>query len=73
MYFYMPVKIYSEKNAVSNHAGELAALGSRALIVTGRRSSRTNGSLMDVQRALDGEGFPMKFLTGLRKTPPWKM
>lgn len=69
MYFYMPVKIYSEKNAVSNHAGELAALGSRALIVTGRRSSRTNGSLMDVQRALEGEGIPYEVFDRIEENP----
>ena len=53
MYFYIPVKVYEEENCVRNHSGELAALGSKALIVTGRRSSRANGSLDDVIAALE--------------------
>ena len=44
MKFYMPVKVYDEKECVKNHAGELKALGKRALIVTGRGSSFKNGS-----------------------------
>ena len=47
-----PVKVYSEINAVRLHADELAALGRRALIVTGGGSSRKNGSLDDVISAL---------------------
>ena len=35
MSFYMPAKVYSEANCVMNHSSELAALGTRALIVTG--------------------------------------
>jgi len=56
MKFYMPTKVYSEKNAVKNHAKELAALGIKALIMTGKHSSRSNGSLQDVIDALDAEG-----------------
>ena len=52
MYFYMPTKVYSEKNCVRNHAEELAALGTHALLVTGRSSAEKNGSLSDVKEAL---------------------
>ncbi|MBQ9603970.1 MAG: iron-containing alcohol dehydrogenase [Firmicutes bacterium] len=50
--FYMPAKYYIENNCVENHASELAALGSRAFIVTGKSSAK-NGSLDDVKKALD--------------------
>ena len=55
MELYMPTRIFNEKNCVRNHSQELAGLGSRALVVTGRRSSRMNGALTDVTEALDRE------------------
>ncbi|MCH5267464.1 MAG: iron-containing alcohol dehydrogenase [Lachnospiraceae bacterium] len=54
--FYMPTKLYQEWNAVQNHAGELASIGKKALIVTGRNSSKKNGSLEDVRQALTQYG-----------------
>lgn len=53
MNFYMPTKVYHEREAVGNHRGEMALLGKRALIVTGRHSSRKNGALQDVTEALE--------------------
>ena len=32
--FYMPVKVYEEKDVVINHAADLAKFGKKALIVT---------------------------------------
>lgn len=52
MKFYMPTKLYSEPHCIAAHAAELAALGTHALIVTGRSSSRKNGSLDDVIETL---------------------
>lgn len=49
---YMPVLVYSESHAVERHGEALAALGKHALIVTGKTSSRTNGSLQEVIQAL---------------------
>ena len=57
MNFYMPVKVYSEENCVLNHAAELAALGTRALIVTGRSSARRCGAFDDVTAALEKYGI----------------
>ncbi|MBR6101958.1 MAG: iron-containing alcohol dehydrogenase [Ruminococcus sp.] len=58
MKFYMPTRFYCERNCVSAHSAELSALGSNALIVTGRRSSKLNGSLDDVLSALSAHGVP---------------
>lgn len=52
MYFYLPTKIYSERDCVKNHADEWTALGRNALIVTGRSSAK-NGSLEDVTESLE--------------------
>ena len=56
MNFYMPVRVYSEENCVMNHAAELAELGTRALIVTGKSSARRCGAFADVTAALDQYG-----------------
>ena len=56
MKFLMPTLVYSEENCVLNHSAELAALGSRALIVTGKRSARRCGAFADVTAALDKHG-----------------
>ena len=52
MTYKTPVKVYSEENAVINHAAELCSLGRKALIVTGRSSAVRSGALNDVLAAL---------------------
>lgn len=51
MYFYVPTKVYSERNCVEKYGAEWTALGRKALIVTGK-SSAVNGALMDVTETL---------------------
>ena len=55
MKFYMPTKIYHENGVIMKHASEIAALGKKALIVTGNSSSKKNGSLDDVKKALESQ------------------
>lgn len=55
MKFYMPVKVFQEEDCVRNHKEELADLGNRALIVTGRHSAKINGALQDVEEALKSQ------------------
>lgn len=69
MNFYMPTRVYNEKDCVRRHSQELAALGSRALIVTGRRSSRINGSLQDVEEALSRERIPYMVFHEIEENP----
>ena len=52
MQLYMPTKVYSEENCVVNHAKEVQALGTKAMIVTGRNSAKKTGALQDVLTAL---------------------
>lgn len=54
--FYMPTKVIMGKDCVRQNAGQLAALGSKALIVTGAHSAKANGSLEDVIAALHEYG-----------------
>lgn len=57
MTYYMPTKIYEQKDCVAAHAEELAALGTKAMLVTGRRSAKRNGSEADVVAALENCGI----------------
>ena len=52
MKYYMPVRVFDEKDCVIKHADEIGALGKKALIVTGKNSAFSNGSFDDVICAL---------------------
>lgn len=52
MELYLPTKVYSEADCVKQHARELCALGTKAMIVTGRHSAVKTGALQDVKDAL---------------------
>lgn len=69
MVFKMPVLVYEEKDCVKNHAAELAGLGKKAMIVTGRYSAKENGSLSDVQAALDSQGTAYIVFDGVEENP----
>lgn len=69
MLFYMPTKIYSEKNCVKNHGEEMAAFGDKAMIVTGKRSSRKNGSLSDVEESLKEQGVSYVIFDDVEENP----
>lgn len=51
--YYMPTKILGGKNIILEKAEEFKLLGKKALIVTGKISSKKNGSLNDVLKALE--------------------
>ena len=52
----MNIPTYIEKGAVKNHAADIARLGSRALIITGRNSAKENGALRDVLDVMEETG-----------------
>lgn len=53
MKFYLPTRVFQEKDAVKNHSEEMAHMGKKAFIVTGRSSSKKNGALQDVIDGLE--------------------
>ena len=69
MKLYMPTKVYNEKGCVRQHSQELAELGTKALLVTGKHSSRVNGSLQDVEDALNREQVPYVIFDGIEENP----
>lgn len=69
MQIYMPTNVYSESGCVMNHRKELASLGKKALVVTGKNSSRANGSLEDVQKAFQEEQVPYVVFDKIEENP----
>ena len=53
MKFYMPVSYYLEENCIKNHKKEILECGKKPLIVTGKHSSKLNGSLYDLISILE--------------------
>ncbi len=52
MQLYIPTHVYSQPDCVRAHASALRALGTKAMIVTGRTSAKKTGALDDVLAAL---------------------
>ena len=69
MQLYMPTKVYSEENCVAAHGKELAALGKKALIVTGRSSAKKTGALDDVLAALTANGTDYVIFDQVEENP----
>lgn len=69
MLFYMPTKVYSETECVKNHGKELASFGAKAMIVTGKHSSRVNGSLQDVENVLKSENISYVIFAEVEENP----
>ena len=53
MEFYMPTHIYSETDCISHHGDIFQNYGHKAMIVTGKHSSKINGSLSAVTEQLE--------------------
>ena len=69
MKFYMPTKLYLEEDCVYRHRKELAALGSHALLVTGRHSARVNGAYDDVVKSLEDQGVTYSLFDEIEENP----
>lgn len=69
MQFFAPTKVYLEKDCVRNHQKELLSFGTRALIVTGKHSSRANGSLQDVLSVLQAAEVPYMIYDDIEENP----
>lgn len=72
MYFYLPTRIYSERDCVKKYGDVWSALGSKALVVTGK-SSAGNGALADVTTVLEGRGIPYCIFDETEENPSIEM
>lgn len=53
MKYFVPTMVFQERNAVQNHSEQMVSYGKKALIVTGKHSSKENGALQDVIDGLE--------------------
>lgn len=67
--FFMPTKIICEENAIANHGSIMNSLGSTALIVTGKHSSKTNGSLNHVVNSLKENNIDYHIFDDVEENP----
>lgn len=69
MMLFMPTIVFSEDDCVKNHGSELSLMGKKAMIVTGKKSSRINGSLDDVENALKERNIPYIIFDEIEENP----
>ena len=69
MRFFDPTNTYAERNCIQNHKKDLLALGTRAFVITGRSSSKKNGSLDDVIAVLEEASVPYKVFNEIEENP----
>lgn len=67
--FFMPARMLTGEGIVEKHSSDLAALGSRCLIVTGKNSAKKTGALSDVTTALDRHDIPWQVFDGIGQNP----
>lgn len=67
--FFMPARMLVGDHIVEENSAQLAGLGSRCLIVTGKHSAKASGALDDVTAALDQHGVPWRVFDGIGQNP----
>ena len=69
MNHYMPVRLITGKGCVASAKEELASLGERCLILTGKRAAKMCGALDDVISALDEKNIAWKHVDIIGQNP----
>ena len=69
MKYYMPTRVFDEKDCVLSHAEDLADYGEHALIVTGRHSAKACGASDDVIQALGENGQAYSIFSEVEENP----
>lgn len=72
-YYFMPTKIYFGEKCVEQNKDVLKSLGKKALILTGRRSSKENGSLDDLLRVLSQIGTDYEIFDEVEENPTFSL
>ncbi|MDO4404008.1 MAG: iron-containing alcohol dehydrogenase [Atopobiaceae bacterium] len=70
MDYFMPTRLYTGENAVSQHQDALAALGTSCVIVTGKQVAQVSGALDDVLRALAAYDTSAMVWKDVTENPP---
>lgn len=67
--YFMPARVIFGENCILENKNLLKTLGSKALIVTGRRSAKANGSYDDVSQALTAVGIDYLLFDEVEENP----
>lgn len=67
--FYMPTKVLVGKDIISKNKEEFRKFGKKAFIITGRYSSKKNGSLDDVINTLNNVGIEYTIFDEIEENP----
>jgi alcohol dehydrogenase class IV len=67
--FYVPTRIFFADNALERAAGRITALGSKALIVSGRNSAYISGAMEDIQQHLLKNDITWKVFDRVTENP----
>lgn len=70
MDFFMPTRLFTGANCLAKHASELAALGSRCMIVTGGAAATMSGAMCGVKHALDAGNIMWGLWDRVVENPP---
>lgn len=69
MNFYMPTRVITGSGCIRREASRFAALGDRALLVTGAASAKVCGALADVTAALEEQNIAWQLYDGITQNP----
>jgi alcohol dehydrogenase class IV len=69
MSFYVPTRIILGRGCIRAHSALFRTLGKRAIIVTGKRSAKMNGSERDVKKALEQHQVSFVIFDGVESNP----
>lgn len=67
--YFMPTKVLLGENVILNNSELISKLGSKAFVITGKSSSKKNGSLEDVIKALNKENISYCIFDQVEENP----
>ena len=70
IYFYLPTRIYFERNGIEKYLGEIKKYGKKVFIVTGKNFVYRTGLLDKVKSILEREGIKYCVFSGVEPEPP---
>ncbi|WP_392486748.1 iron-containing alcohol dehydrogenase family protein [Haloimpatiens sp. FM7315] len=71
--YFMPTKILCGKDVIINNADLLKSFGKKAFIITGKASSKKNGSLKDLTKALEKQNIEYVIFDEVEENPSMEM
>jgi alcohol dehydrogenase len=71
--FYMPTRVRFGEHVLSEHGAELAVLGKRALLITGKRSADLSGVTGDLIPVLELAGIAWSRFDSVPENPDWNV